>query len=288
MFERFRRGWDIAKSSWTVLKGHPVLLVFPVCALATFGVLFGALAAIAYADSGFADAMNTVIDQPSDADPLAYAVLFAVYVVASFIGVFFNAALVACALDAFAGRTPTVAGGFTVAVKRLPQILAWSLVAATVGLLLSIVQGVLRDKLGFLGSLLGGVMEMAWAIVTYFVVPVLVVDGVGPVKAAKRSSTVIKRTWGESLAGEGGLGLISFVLLLPAFLLMPFAFVASDISMALTVVIVLIAAVYVLIVSLVFAALNTIFRTGAFLYATTGTAPAAIPAALVQSAFHQK
>src|SRR6185295_20379099 len=98
------------------------------------------------------------------------------------------------------------------AVGRLPQILAWTFVAATVGLLLNALENFLRDRLGFLGSLLGGILETGWAVLTYFVVPVLVVDGVGPVQAVQRSSEVLKRTRGESLTGEGGLGLISFLM----------------------------------------------------------------------------
>lgn len=288
MFERISRGWGIAKSSWTVLKAHPVLLVYPVCSLAAFGVVFGAVGAVAYADSGFGEAVTAALEQPGQADPIVYVVLFVVYVVASFIGIFFNAALVACALEAFAGRTPTVAHGFEVAVKRLPQILGWSLVAATVGLLITVVQGVLRDKLGFLGALLGNLMDIAWAVVTYFVVPVLVVDGVGPVEAVKRSSAILKRTWGESLAGEGGLGIISFLLTLPACLVIGVAAMFIDASMLVTILVIAIAVVYLVVVSLVFAALNTIFRTGAYLYATTGTAPTSIDAELVQSAFHPK
>ena len=70
-------------------------------------------------------------------------------------------------------------------------------------------QNALRDRLGFIGSLLGGLLEVAWAAITYFVVPVLVVDGVGPIEAIKRSSAILKRTWGEAVAGEGGLGIIA-------------------------------------------------------------------------------
>lgn len=291
MFERIGRGWRIAKSSWGVLKQHPSMLVFPVCSVLAFLVLFGSVAGVAYAGAGthLIDDVSSAMDHVNSRDPVVYVAVWAFYFVASFITIFFNAALVSCALDAFAGRTPTVGSGFSAATRRLPQILGWSLVSATVGLLLNVVQSFLRDKLGFLGSILGSLMDFAWAIVTYFVVPVLVVDGLGPIAAVKRSSNILKRTWGESLGGEGGLGIVSFLLVLPAFLIvLPVAFLASDVSPVLMAAVVAAGVLYVVAISLVFAALNTIFRAGTYLYATTGQAPGAIDPQLLQTAFHRK
>lgn len=194
-----------------------------------------------------------------------------------------------CALEAFAGKTPSLRSGLATAVGRLPQILAWAFVAATVGLVLNALQNALKDRLGFLGALLGGLLELAWAVVTYFVVPVLVVDGVGPIEAVKRSSAILKRTWGESVGGEGGLGIISFLLLLPAFLLIAFAAASGSAGGgAGLIVIVPIVVLYVVVLSVVFTALGTIFRTGAYIYATTGKAPSSMDPALLQGAFRKK
>jgi hypothetical protein len=291
MFERIGRGWRIAKASWGVLKQHPSLLVFPVLSVLAFVLLFGLVGGVAYAGGGtqLVDEVSRSLNHVNTRDPMVYVVLYLLYFVASFITIFFNAALVSCALDAFAGRTPTVGSGFSAAIRRLPQILGWSAVSATVGLVLNIVQSVLRDKLGFLGSLLGSLLDIAWAVVTYFVVPVLVVDGVGPIEAVKRSSSILKRTWGESLAGEGGLGIVSFLLMLPVFLVgLPLGFLAADTSPALVVVVAAVAVLYIAVLSIVFAALNTIFRAGTYLYATTGQAPTAFDPALLQNAFHSK
>ncbi len=165
--------------------------------------------------------------------------------------------------------------------------------AATVGLLLNMLQNILRDKLGFLGSLLGGLMEFAWAVVTYFVVPVIVVDGVDPIEAVKRSSAILKRTWGESVGGEGGLGIIMFLLmlpaLLPAFLIVALGAVTGTqengvILFAPMPLLVL----YIVAVLVVLTGLGTIFRTGAYIYATTGKAPSSMDPELLQGAFRKK
>jgi hypothetical protein len=288
MFERISRGWGIAKASWAVLKIHPKLLVLPIFSGIAFILLIGSIVMSVYAGATgqrmqqFGDFLERVNFE----DPIVYAFLFAFYFVCAFIAIFFNAALVFCALEAFAGRTPSLRGGLATAVGRLPQILGWALVSATVGLALNMLQSTLRDRLGFLGSLLGGLLEFAWAVVTYFVVPVLVVDGVGPIEAVKRSSAILKRTWGESIAGEGGLGIISFLLMLPAFLLIALAAVAG--AGPVLVVVVPVVILYIVALSVVFAALGAIFRTGTYIYATTGKAPSNMDPALLQAAFRPK
>jgi hypothetical protein len=290
MFERISRGWGIAKSSWRVLKAHPKLVVFPILSGIAFLLLLGAIGASLYAGAGsqVEEQLYEHIENVNYRDPVAYAAAFLFYFVTSFIVIFFNAALVFCAREAFAGRTPSLRGGLSAAVGRLPQILAWSLLAATVGLLLNILQSLLRDKLGFLGSLLGGLLEFSWSVVTYFVVPVLVVDGAWPVAAVKRSSAILKRTWGESLGGEGGLGIVSFLLMLPAILLGFVAVALSNGSVPVIVLVLPLIVLYVVALSVVFSALGTIFRTGTYNYATTGQAPAAMDPALLQATFRPK
>jgi hypothetical protein len=291
MLQRFSRGWGIAKASWAVLKLYPKLLVFPALSLVAFLALIGVIALSAYAgglDPSYGH-LPRALDRVNPNDPITYVVFFGFYFVCAAIGIFFNAALVFCTLEALAGREPSLRAGFATAVGRLPQILAWALVASTVGLALNMLQSALRDRLGFLGSILGGLLEVAWAVVTYFVVPVLVVDGVGPIEAVKRSAAILKRTWGEAVAGEGGLGIIGFLLALPAFLVLAIAIAGGGANPGIALAIVLpVVILYILTLSLVFGTLGAIFRTGTYVYATTGQAPSAMDAALLQGAFRKK
>lgn len=265
--------------------------MLPILSGIAFLLLIGSIVLSVYASATIEwtqQSLNLAVDVRFD-EPLSYALLFAFYFVCAFIAIFFNAALVFCALEAFAGRTPSLRGGLATAFGRLPQILGWALVSATVGLLLNLVQQTLRDRLGFLGSILGGLLEVAWAVVTYFVVPVLVVDGVGPIEAVKRSAAILKRTWGESLTGEGGLGIVSFLLLLPAFLVLGLAIAGAGDNLGIVLAVLLpVVILYVLTLSVVFGALGAIFRTGTYIYATTGQAPSAFDPALLQGAFRSK
>ena len=118
-------------------------------------------------------------DQAGIPKPFLLPGFFALLLAITFVGVFFNAALVSCVLDAFAGRPVSLRAGLAAAMARLPQIFRWALHATTIGFFISLLQGMLR-KLGILGVLLGNAAPLSWAILTYFVVPVLVTENVGP------------------------------------------------------------------------------------------------------------
>jgi Family of unknown function (DUF6159) len=290
MFERIGRGWGIAKASWAVVKLHPKLLLLPILSGAAFLALMVGIGASVFAGAR-SDYVRHLMENVQPGDPVSYVFLFAFYFACTFIIIFFNAALVFCALESFAGREPSLRAGLATAAGRLPQILAWTFVAATVGVLLNALQNFLKERLGFIGALLGGVAEVAWGVVTYFVVPVLVVDGVGPVEAVKRSSAILRRTWGEAAGGEGGLGLISVLFFLPVVLVIGLmGTMGADVwaHSPLAIALIAIAVLYVVALVVVFTALGTIFRTGTYIYATTGKAPASMDPALLQAAFRKK
>ena len=290
MFERIGRGWSIAKASWAVLRLHPKLLLFPIFSGIAFLALMTAIGVSVFAGAK-SDYVRHLADKLQGDEPVVYALMFAFYFACTFIIIFFNAAMIFCALQCFAGKEPSLRAGLATAAGRLPQILAWTFVATTVGLILSALQSFLKDKLGFIGALLGGLGEVAWGVVTYFVVPVVVVDGVGPIEAVKRSSAILRRTWGEAIGGEGGLGLISFLLFLPVVLVIGLVAAAGrglGADAATAVVLAAIIVPYVLTLTVVFTALGTIFRTGTYIYATTGKAPSSMDPALLQAAFRKK
>ena len=288
MLRRIARGWAFVKVSWSVLSRHPKLLILPIFSTAALLLIFGFIAASVFW-TGLAHEIPSIFQQLHTpiGQIVGYGILFVFYLINMFIMIFFNAALVFCTLEAFAGKTPSLTAGLAATWRRLPQILAWTFVASTVGVILNILENMLERTLGFLGSLLGGTVEIGWTVATYFVVPVIVIEGVGPIEAVKRSSAALKRSWGDSATGEGGFTVISFFFILPAFLLLLWTpvrgiwighFALGHIVFAL----------YALATSLIFAALSIIFRTGVFVYATTGTVPQGFDSGVLDSAFSRK
>ena len=71
----------------------------------------------------------------------------------------------------------------------------------------------IRERVGFVGQFIVGLLGVGWTLATYLVVPVLAWRECGPIEAITESAELFKRTWGESASGEAGLGLAFTVIL---------------------------------------------------------------------------
>lgn len=279
MFDRMARGWELARESWRVLKLDKELLVFPLLSgLACLVVL----ASFALPLLG-TDYLNTVLEEKAaPQDPLAYVILFAFYFANYFVIVFFNSALVGCAIIRFKGGDPTVADGLRAATGRLPQILGWALVAATVGLILRMIE----SRSERVGQIVAGLLGMAWSAVTYFVVPVIVIEKKGPVEATKRSLSILRRTWGEALTANFGIGFIAFLAMLVALVPLVLGFMALNAGLVPLAVLGIIAGIILMIiVGLISSALSAIVIAALYLYAAEGSVPRYFDNRLLRDAF---
>jgi len=192
-----------------------------------------------------------------------YGTLFAFYVANYFVIIFFNAAMVACAALRLGGGTPTLGDGLRTALSRLPMIAGWALVSATVGLVLRIIE----DRSDKIGQFVAGLLGMAWTLVSFLVVPILVLENTGPIAALKDSATLLKKTWGEQVICNFSFGTIFFLLSLPAIAVVILGFyvgvVPGFVCLGL-------AAVYWIVLALIQSALQAIFQTALYLYARDG------------------
>ena len=212
MFERISNGWQLAKQSANVLRQDKELILFPlfsglacIIAMASFAVpayFSGILEAFVAEEEGAA-AGNV-------AQIMFYILMFLFYFVTYFIVIFFNSALVACAIIRLKGGNPNLSDGLGAAMARLPQIAGWALVAASVGMILKIIE----SRSQKVGQIISGILGMAWSVTTFFVIPVLVVEKAGPIDAFKRSVAVMRKTWGESLSANFGIGFFTFLAML--------------------------------------------------------------------------
>ena len=203
------RGWSMARASFAVVRRYPKIAILPVISGAAWLLVLGLLVLSLLPLSGLLYGLTAPLWDKLGSDRaghIAFYVAAAVVLYAlTVVTVFFNVALISCALRCHAGQEPSIRAGLAAAKSCLPQILGWALVAATVGLALNAVEGLLQDKLGIVGDLIGGLFGFAWSLATYFVLPVLVVEKVGPITAIRRSSAILRSKWGESLAGETSL-----------------------------------------------------------------------------------
>ena len=282
MFERISNGFSLAGSTWRVLTRDKHLIAFPLVS----GFLFLLVML------SFAVPLATLVDwnafqqqmrANNNTPPVwVYAVTFAFYFCTYFVIIFCNSALVSCALLRFNGENPRLSDGFKMALARLPQIFAWALVSATVGVLLKVIENV-HEKAG---EIVAWLLGSAWALMTFFVVPVLVVEKVGPMQAVGRSLSLLRKTWGEALVGNMGLNFILFLLFIPIALVFLVGIVALVQGMVpVGIALLVVAGILFLLHMAVSSALSTIFLAALYQYAADDRIPEGFDRSAIEGAF---
>ena len=249
----------LAKMSLGIIRKDKEILVFPVLSgLVTMLILASFFVGMFFSAGGLEGFAN------GSSSWLIYAFFAVFYFVSFFVSIFFNACVIGCATIRMNGGDPTIKDGFRIAMENIGRILVWALFAATVGLIIRAIQ----ERVGFIGKLIMGALGVAWTIVTYFVVPVLIYEKLGPWGSVKRSASILKGTWGEALVGNIGLGLI--FLLLGILGIIPIILGALIGGLVGAIVGIAVAVVYWLIIAVIASAAHSILIAALYRYATTG------------------
>ena len=282
MAGRFSRSLELARASWSVVRADKELMLLPVLSVIALMVVVGSFAVPVAVLGGFLD--GTVRAEPG---PVEWVVALAFYVLAYFIGIFFNTALVGAAMIRMDGGNPTVGDGLRIAWQRVGRIFGYACIAATVGLLLRAIE----ERVGWVGRLVVKLVGVGWALASFLVVPVLVTRDVGPVDAVKESAGLLRQTWGENIIGNVGLGLaflVVYVVLVLAFVVGLVLAAQANVP-ALAAIVVLAGVVTVLVVAALQATMQGVYAAALYRYATQpGSAVPGFPAEVMQTAFRGK
>ena len=200
------RGWMLAKMSLGVIKKDKEILVFPLISVVCTGIVAASFIFGAFMTGSLSSLASR--DFSSLSSPIGIASLFSGYFLLYFITVYFNVALIGCATIRFEGGDPTVRDGFRTSNRNLKSILMWTLLAATVGVILRVIEQKVKD----VGRIITGIVGLAWSVATFFAVPVLIYEKKPPLETIRRSAELFRRTWGEAIVGGLGIGLIFFLL----------------------------------------------------------------------------
>lgn len=278
MFARIERSWGLIKASAAVLRSDKELLLFPLLSAGASVLLM-----MSFALPLFGMGLITAGEKAS----LPMLLLgFAFYFSQYFITIFFNAALVAAAMVRLQGGDPSLGDGLRAAWGRLGAIAGYAALAATVGMALRAAE----ERIGLIGRIVLSLVGVAWTVATYLVVPVLVVRGVGPVDAVRESAALFKRTWGENLIGNGGIGVvfgIVNVLLIAAGIFAVMAAASAGLS-SFAVFLGFVFVVLVVLSILMQASLSGVYSAVLYRFAAVGNAPSGFDTALLTNAFVPK
>src|SRR4051794_28928787 len=197
--QRIKRGWGLTKKSWALLNTHRELIRFP---------LYGAVATVPLAILFLGPGLYLL-----DKDTLAGAIpllVIGVYVL-SVVGFYFSVGLAAAANMIFNGERATVADGLAVARANFSQICGWAALSTAI----SVLMGVLENQGGIAGNIAARLVGMAWSLVTFLAVPVIAIEGTGPIETLKRSASIFRQRWGQQISGNIAIGAAVFLIRLP-------------------------------------------------------------------------
>ncbi len=194
----------------------------------------------------------------------------------TFVTIYCGVGLAAATAQVMDGQDATLRSGLAAARPHLGAIAKWALVQATVGLLLNLLQGLADSDNGILrivGLILTLVASVAWTLASFFVIPLLAFEDLGPGDALKRSVAIIKQHWGEGVVGSAAIGGIVFLIgFLPGIALVAIGVQIGG-SAAGVALMVLGAAVF-LVAAVVSNTLNQVFRVALYRFVTgKGAAP---------------
>ena len=276
---KIRASWELFRLSLQILQKNPKLYLFPVvstvCALAILLFFFAPILVVVFASVWGVAAVSPHADWDAIAaryNTAMYLYGAALYITSMFVATFMNVAFYNEILRALAGEAVSLRHGLKFASGRLGAILMWTLLAATVGLIIRAIE----ERLGWIGKIVMAAIGTAWSVAAVFAIPVLIrrTDN-NPLAVLRDSVGTLKRTWGESLAGFVGFrlaGMMFFLfsvgLLVPAIIL---AIVFSQFWIAAAAGVVWLLAMFVS--SFLINMATHVYRCALFVYASEGVVP---------------
>jgi hypothetical protein len=248
----FGRAFRLLGVSWRVVMAEKSLLALPVISML--------ISLVVIAVFGLGAVGIGLPANGESANPALYVLAFVMYVVLAFVAIYCNAAVIGVAMKRLGGEDATLHDGIALANAHLPAIAAWAVVTATVGMVLRSIQS--SDNP--IARILAGLAGVAWTVLTFFVLPVLLFEEAGVGTAMKRSAAIFRQRWGEQFIGSASIGLALFLIAIPVFVLA--GFVTSAIPALGIVLIVLAVGAFVALSG----ALSGVFNAALYRFATTG------------------
>ncbi len=197
---------QLMKSCVNILKKDKELILFPIMAAIFVIALLGLIYSTGSID------LSAANEEEMSIFPIAILIFGA-----NFIIVFFNSALISAALERLRGGDPNISSGISHALKHIHHIFLWSIIVTIMSLIFAAIKANGRNRGGIGGimtQIFASFLEAGWAMMTFFVVPIIVSENLSPISAIKRSSSLFKQTWGNQVAANFGFGIFQIIAVL--------------------------------------------------------------------------
>lgn len=280
---KFKASKMIVSESWNILKQDKELAWFPVMSFIVSLITLLVFAAVVFFVV-LSGNINSVMDfSSSGGEAWGYIILFVYYTLIFFVTNYFLAAMYIIINGRFKGQNLSISDGLGGANKILGKIFVWSLISATVGVILRIIS----DKSKIIGKIVSALLGAAWSIMTYFSLPSLVIGGSSIKDSFRDSASIIRKTWGEAIIINFGVGLFFFLLTVVALLISLIIVIISPTTIVVISVGVLFL-LYIIAITIISSTLGSIFKLALYEYGKNGTIPTGFTPELITGAIKKK
>ena len=275
---RLRASFLLFKESWRFLRADKELLLVPLLSLLFSLVLFGIWTTLVTLVGG---SVTDFLQEEVAMQTREYLYLFGIYVIGAFSLALSQAITVHIVYVRAHGGNATLGDGITRAFANIGPLFIWSLITSTVGMILRTIS----ERSALVGKIVTSLLGAAWAILTFFVIPIMVLDKKNAFSAIPTSAQLFKKTWGETLVANVTLGLVFMVahLLVFASFIGWLIYAGSTLNPVLLIVSILGVIVWLIIATLVHSALEGILKTLLYIYASENIVPSNFNKELLES-----
>ncbi len=273
---KFKASRIVVKESWAVLKQDKEIMLFPIISSIFTTIIFLILAAVFYflIIGGNLESLDS-----ATGNVIFYVGLLIYYLIIFFIINFFQAGLFIIVQARFTGGNLSFKDGINGAKKFAGKIFIWSLINATVGVVLRVI----ADKAKIVGQIISAVLGAAWQILTYFSLPSLIIGNTTIKGSFKESAAIIRKTWGETLIVNFGVGLFFGLMIMAVFVIgLIIVILIPSIYVAIPIGVIIVAGIIIL--SIISTTLGSIFKLALYNYAKNGVVPQAFSPEIVKGA----
>jgi hypothetical protein len=284
-FVKVRRGWLMGLIAYEFIMENKKVLLFTL--FSTILICITALSMIGFilVKTGFIESIRQSIlhqhavgkIQHHIPHSIGYAVGF--LVLTSIISIFVDVALAFYVGNIFENKPSSFTESLSRSFSRFIIILEWAVISYIIG----VIAQSIRNQKGFFGKIIGwlisGLLELAWSILTFFVIPIIATEDLGIIAAIEKSGQSMKKTFGQNVGATFALGTANFILFsIVSTLVWGIAFIcwwlfapalpySHQGAMVMTFIVLGLIALPILIVTPITSAANTIFRVASYNYA---------------------
>lgn len=213
-----------------------------------------------------------------------YQYVFLLYILCAFTVAYTQAAITHIVYTRVRGGDATLGQGLRVAGKHASTLFVWAIITSTVGILLRFISKRSQLLTRIVVALIGAV----WSVLTYFVVSAIVIDNKSPFDAIRQSSSVFRRTWGETLVVNISLSFVFMFGFIGFFLVAIGVLMVTGGSTGAFHLCAIIFLICLFLIMLFNSVLDSILRTLLYVYASDGTVPANFNSELLEHMLARK